>query len=156
MLKLEPEEEIIKKTGPHSVSFLSSPIFWIGALALLLGFVNLEVAISVFVTVILVGAGLFLIGLSYLRRVWAYTFYFTDRRVVSSYSFLRKVYREIYYSKMIDVMVEQGIFGKASGYADVWLYGYQRGWVVGRMRGVRLGDCHIIVNRAWKQEVKSE
>ena len=99
---------------------------------------------------LLIGGGLLLILLSYLRRVLAYTFCFTDRKVVSDYSFLRKRHREIYYDKMIDAMVQQGMFGKALGYADVWLYGYQNGWIVGRMRGVLLGDCRIILKRAWK------
>jgi len=92
------------------------------------------------------------VGLSYLRRVSAYTFYFTSHRVVSNYSFLRKAYREIRYDKMIDVKVLQDLFGKACGYADVWMYGYQNGWVVGRMRGVRLGDSYIVVNKAWKKQ----
>lgn len=96
------------------------------------------------------------IGLSYIRRVSAYTFYFTNRRVVSNYSFLRKAYREIYYDKMMDVKVLQDIFGKACGYADVWLYGYQNGWVVGRMRGVRLGDSYIVVNKAWENNIKNK
>ena len=156
MLKLEPNEEIIKKTGPHSASFLSSPLFGTSLLLFFLVAMIAVLNISVFVEVITFGAGLFLIVLSYLRRVWAYTFYFTDRRVVSSYSLLRKRYREIYYDKMIDVLLEPGVFGKASGYADVWMYGYQRGWVVGRMRGVRLGDCQIILNKAWKDRMKRE
>jgi len=156
MFQLEPEEEIIKKTKPHSASFLSSAMFWVGVLILFLSVASGLVAISIFTRFLMGGVSFLLIGLGYLRRVSAYTFYLTDRRVVSNYSFLRKAHREIYYDKLLDVMVEQGIFGKTCGYADVWLYGYQNGWVVGRMRGVRLGDCRIIVNRAWKDKAKNK
>jgi hypothetical protein len=152
MFQLEPGEEMIRKTKPHSASFLSSIAFWAGVLILFLGVARGFVAIFDFTVVLLVGAGFLLIGLGYIRGVSAYTFYLTDRRVVSNYSFLRKARREIYYDKMIDAMVVQGIFGKTCGYADVWLYGYQSGWIVGRMRGVRLGDSHIIVNKAWKNK----
>lgn len=153
MFKLESGEEMIKKTKPHSASFISSPMFWAGVLIFFLGIAKGPLANFNFIRMLLVGAGLMLIGFSYVRRVSAYTLYFTDRRVVSSYSFLRKACREIYYDKMMDVKVIQGIFGKICGYADVWLYGYQHGWVVGRMRGVRLGDIHIIINKAWKDKV---
>jgi hypothetical protein len=53
---------------------------------------------------------------------------------------------------MIEVQVVQDIFGKAFGYAELWIFGKQNGWVVGRMRGIRLGDTSIVVNRAWKKE----
>ena len=151
MFKLEPEEEIIKTTKPHSASFLSSPMFLIGALVLTLGTVRGLLTTHLFLRMLLTGVGLILIGISYLRRVSAYTFYFTNRRVISTYSFLRKSYREIHYDKTIDVKVMQDVFGKACGYADVWLYGYQTGWVVARMRGVRLGDTHIVLNKAWNK-----
>ncbi|HKZ40379.1 MAG TPA: PH domain-containing protein [Candidatus Hodarchaeales archaeon] len=152
MFKLEPEEELIKITKPHSASFLSSPTFLIGTLIIILGISRGLFPNHVVVRIILTGAGLLLVGLSYLRRVSAYTFYFTSHRVVSNYSFLRKAYREIRYDKMMDVKVLQDLFGKACGYADVWMYGYQNGWVVGRMRGVRLGDSYIVVNKAWKKQ----
>ena len=151
MFKIEPGEELIKKTKPHSASFLSSPTFMMGALFLLLGIPKGLFTNNLFIRGLLVGAGLLLIGASYMRRVLAYTLYFTDRRVVSDYSFLRKNYREIYYDKTIEVQVVQDIFGKAFGYAEVWLFGKQNGWVVGRMRGVRLGDSYIVVNKAWKK-----
>ena len=151
MFKIEPGEELIKKTKPHSASFLSSPTFMMGALFLLLGIPKGLFTNNLFIRGLLVGAGLLLIGASYMRRVLAYTLYFTDRRVVSDYSFLRKNYREIYYEKTIEVQVVQDIFGKAFGYAEVWLFGKQNGWVVGRMRGVRLGDSYIVVNKAWKK-----
>ena len=152
MLKLEPEEELIKITKPHSASFLSSPAFLLGALIMILGISRGLFPSHVIVRIMLIGAGLLLVGLSYFRRVSAYTFYFTSHRVVSNYSFLRKAYREIRYDKMMDVKVLQDLFGKACGYADVWMYGYQNGWVVGRMRGVRLGDSYIVVNKAWKKQ----
>jgi len=148
---MEPGEELIKKTKPHSASFLSSPTFMMGALFLLLGIPKGLFSNNLLIRGLLVGAGLLLIGASYVRRVLAYTLYFTDRRVVSDYSFLRKNYREIYYEKTIEVQVVQDIFGKAFGYAEVWLFGKQNGWVVGRMRGVRLGDSYIVVNKAWKK-----
>jgi len=151
LFKMEPGEELIKKTKPHSASFLSSPTFMMGALFLLLGIPKGLFSNNLLIRGLLVGAGLLLIGASYVRRVLAYTLYFTDRRVVSDYSFLRKNYREIYYEKMIEVQVVQDIFGKAFGYAEVWLFGKQNGWVVGRMRGVRLGDSYIVVNKAWKK-----
>ena len=148
---MEPGEELIKKTKPHSASFLSSPTSMMGALFLLLGIPKGLFSNNLLIRGLLVGAGLLLIGASYVRRVLAYTLYFTDRRVVSDYSFLRKNYREIYYEKTIEVQVVQDIFGKAFGYAEVWLFGKQNGWVVGRMRGVRLGDSYIVVNKAWKK-----
>src|SRR3990170_1646754 len=117
MFQLEPGEEIIKRTKPHSASFLSSTMFWVGILILFLGIARRLAAVSIFIRVIFVGVGFLLIGLSYLRRVSAYTFSLTDRRVVSNYSFMRKAHREIYYDKMIDVMIDQGIFGKIGGYA---------------------------------------
>ncbi len=152
LFKLEPEEEIIKITKPHSASFLGSPMFLVGGLLLFLGAPRWLLATHVFIRILFVGVGLLLIGISYLRRVSAYTFTFTNRRVVSRYSFIRKAYREIWYDKIMEVKVLQDIFGKACGYADVWMYGYQNGWVVGRMRGVRLGDSYIIVNKAWKKQ----
>ena len=56
---------------------------------------------------------------------------------------------------MMEARVLQDIFGKACGYADVWLYGNQDGWVVGRMRGVRLGDSYIVVSKALKEDKKA-
>jgi uncharacterized membrane protein YdbT with pleckstrin-like domain len=153
LFKLEPGEELIKRTRPHSAAFLSSPWFLIGAILLVVGIPQGFFANGFFVRALLVGAGLIFIGVAYLRRVLAYTFYFTDRRVASYYSLLRKNYREISYDKTVEVQVVQDIFGKAFGYAEVWLYGKQNGWVVGRMRGVRLGDTYIVVNKAWKEEV---
>ena len=97
-----------------------------------------------------------LIGLAYVRRVFAYKFYFTNQRVISNYSFLRKAYREIFFDKIIEVKVIQGIFGKVCGYADLWLYGHQGGWVVGRMRGVSLGDCQIVINKGWQSKAASK
>ena len=152
LFKLEPEEEIIKITKPHSASFLGSPMFLVGALLLFLGTPRWLLATHVFIRILFVGVGLLLIGISYLRRVSAYTFTFTNRRVVSRYSFIRKAYREIWYDKMMEVKVLQDVFGKACGYADVWMYGYQNGWVVGRMRGVRLGGRYVVVNKAWKKQ----
>ncbi len=151
MFKLDSAEEIIKITKPHSASFLSSILFWVGVLFLFLGLVEIFVLGSLVVEVLTNCASLLLIAVSYLRRVVAYTFIFTDRRVISSYSFIRKVYREIYYDRVVAVRMIQGIFGKVSGYGDVWFYGYQSGWIVGRMRGVRLGDWEIVVNKAWKK-----
>src|SRR4030066_1498967 len=152
---MEPGEELIKKTKPHSASFLSSPTFMMGALFLLLGIPKGLFSNNLLIRGLLVGAGLLLIGASYVRRVLAYTLYFTDRRVVSDYSFLRKNYREIYYEKTFEVQVVQDYFGKAFGYAEVWLFGKQNGWVVGRMRGVRLGDSYIVVKKAGKNQSKN-
>ena len=153
MFKLEPGERLIKKTKPHSASVISSPLFWIGGLVFALGV--FARSFSGFIRLILLLVGVVLIGLAYLRRVNSYNFYFTDRRIVSTYSFLRKTDRVIYYDKMLETKVIQGIFGKASGYADLWLYGYQDGWVIGRMRGVRLGDTPIVLTMAWKDKVKN-
>lgn len=150
MFKLDSGEEIIKETKPHSASFLSSPLFWFGVLILFPGLVEIILANSLFVGIVLGAASILSIAASYLRRVSAYTYLFTDRRVVSRYSFLRKAYREIYYDKMIEAKLIQGVFGKISGYGDAWFYGHQRGWIVGRMRGVRLGDWEIVANKAWK------
>lgn len=149
---MEPDEELIKKTKPHSAAFLSSPTFIVGALLILLGIPRGFFSSNLLIRSLLIGVGLLLIGASYLRRVSAYTLYFTDRRIVSDYSFLRKNYREISYDKMIEVQVVQDIFGRAFGYAELWIFGKQNGWVVGRMRGIRLGDTRIVVNRAWKKE----
>jgi len=149
---MEPDEELIKKTKPHSAAFLSSPTFMVGVLLILLGIPGGFFSSNLLIRGLLIGVGLLLIGVSYVRRVSAYTLYFTDRRVVSDYSFLRKNYREIYYDRMIEVQVVQDIFGKAFGYAELWIFGKQNGWVVGRMRGIRLGDTRIVVNRAWKKE----
>ena len=126
-------------------------MFLVGALALVLGVPRGLVANSILARALFCGVGLILVGLSYLRRVNSYTYYFTDRRVASSYMFLRKAYREVYFDNTKEVKVLQDIFGKACGYADVWLYGYKNGWIVGRMRGVRLGDSSIVVNKAWKK-----
>ena len=40
MFKLEPGEQMIKKTKPHSASFLSSPLFWIGILIIVVGLIG--------------------------------------------------------------------------------------------------------------------
>ena len=152
LLQLEPEEELIKTTKPHSASVLSSPMFLIGIILLLIVIPLGLIARFPLIRISLAVFSLLLIGVSYLRRVTAYTFHFTTKRVVSDYSFLRKNHREIDYDKIFDVKVLQDLFGKACGYADVWMYGYQNGWVVGRMRGVRLGDSFIIVNKAWKKQ----
>src|SRR4030066_680639 len=152
MFKLDSGEEIIKKTKPHSASFLGSPLFWAGLFVLFLGVGLIEVFLANlrFFWVLLCGASFLLIAVSYVRRVSAYTFLFTDRRVASRYSFLRKAYREIYYDKIIETKMIQGIFGKISGYGDVWFYGHQSGWIVGRMRGGSLGEWEIVANKAWK------
>ena len=152
MFRLEQGEELIKKTKPHSASFLSSPTFIVGATILLIGIPRGFFTNSNFIRIVFIATGLVLIGISYLRRVAAYTFYFTNRRVVSKYSLLRKAYREIYYDKTMDVKVLQDVVGKVCGFADVWLYGNQDGWIVGRMRGVRLGDSYIVVNKGWKNQ----
>lgn len=156
-MKIKPNlsagEEIIKITRPHSASFLSSPVFWVG-LSLAILWLPMGPLTSLRLIRFLLGVfGFSLIALAYIRRVFAYKFYFTDQRVVSNYVFLRKAYREIYFKNILEVKVIQGIFGKICGYADLWLYGHQGGWVVGRMRGVRLGDCEIVVNKAWKSNV---
>ena len=141
---------MIKKTKPHSASFLSSPWFWVGLLVFALGLVYGP--LGDLVRIPLVAIGVCFIGLAYLRRINAYTLYFTDRRLVSSYSFVRKAYRDIYYDKMFEAKIIQGIFGRVAGYADLWVYGYQQGWVVGRMRGVRLGDCQIVLARGLERQ----
>ena len=152
MFKLESGEQLIKKTKPHSASFISSPLFWVGLLIFALGLVGKPLGGIIRLSLIIIGV--VLISLAYLRRVNAYTLYFTDRRVVSSYSFLRKNYREIYYDKIFETKLIQGLFGRAAGYTDLWIYGYQQGWVIGRMRGIRLGDCQIVLARAWKEKIK--
>jgi hypothetical protein len=152
LFHLDSGEELIKKTKPHSASFLSSPMFLIGALILIVGLPRGLIVNSLLIRILFIGTSLLLIAVSYLRRVRAYTFYFTNRRVVSSYSFLRKAYREISFNNLTEVRVLQDIFGKACGYADVWFYGYQNGWVIGRMRGVTLGDSYIATNKAWNKQ----
>lgn len=154
MLELLKDEELIKKTKPHSASFLSSSIFWIGVITLVFSIYCISVHIANLIVVSLVIAGFVLIALGDLRRVWAHNYYITNKRIISHYAFIRKLHREIYLDNIVDVKVEQGIFGKISGYTDVWLYGYQKCWVIGRMRGVHLGDSHIITNRAWKKAVE--
>jgi uncharacterized membrane protein len=143
---------MIRKTKPHSASFLSSPLFWVGMLIFASGLV--DGSLVGLARILLMAIGICFVGLAYLRRINAYTLYFTDRRLVSSYSFLRKAYREIYYDKMFEAKIIQGIFGRVAGYTDLWVYGYQQGWVVGRMRGVRLGDCQIVLAKAWKDKIK--
>ncbi len=155
-LKLNNGEEIIKIAKPHSASFLSSPTFWIGVLLLFLCLPRGLLANFALIRLFLGISGLLLIGLAYVRRVSAYKFHFTNKRIISDYSFLRKAHREIGFDNIIDVKIIQGIFGKVCGYADVWIYGYQGGWVVGRMRGVSLGDSEIIANRAWKNKFNSK
>ena len=152
MFSLKSGEEIIKKTKPHPAAFLSSLMFWVGLTIFFLGIVEESVVTCVSIRFLLIGIGFSLMGVGYLRRVVAYTFYFTDKRIVSNYAFLRNLHREISYDKIIDVMVKQGVFGKICGYADVWMYGYSDQWIVGRMRGVSLGDSRIIENRAWKNK----
>jgi hypothetical protein len=151
LFNLESGEQMIKKTKPHSASFLDSPLFWFGLFVGALGLATRP--LGGLIRLLLVTAGVSLICLTYLRRINAYSLYFTDRRIVSSYSFIRRAYREIYYDKMVEAKVVQGILGKMAGYADLWLYGYQQGWVVGRMRGVRIGDCEIVLTRAWKDKI---
>jgi len=151
LFDLEPGEQLIKKTKPHSASFVGSPLFWIGLLLFALGLVFRPFGGLIRLVLIIVGIGLII--LAYLRRINAYTLYFTDRRLVSYYSFMRKTPRQIYYDKMVEAKVIQGISGKLAGYADLWVYGYQQGWVVGRMRGVRLGDCEIVLTKAWKDKI---
>ena len=34
---------------------------------------------------------------------------------------------------------------------DIWLFGYRKEWIVGRIRGVKFGDYRIITNKAWKK-----
>jgi hypothetical protein len=155
VIELLKDEELIKKTKPHSASFLSSSIFWIGIITVVISIYGILVHIANLIVVSLLIVGFVLIALGDLRRVWAHTYYITNKRIVSHYAFIRKLHREIYLENIVDVKVEQGIFGKISGYTDVWLYGYQKGWVIGRMRGVHLGDCHIITNRAWKTAVEA-
>ena len=151
--ELEPGEQLVKKTKPNAASFMGSPLFWLGLLLLLSGLALRPLGGLVRLVLLVVGACL--IGLAYMRRVQAYTLYFTDRRLVSHFSFLRKTYRQIYYDKMLDAKLVQGPLGKIAGYADLWLYGYQQGWVVGRMRGVRIGDCEIVLTKAWKDKIAS-
>ena len=153
MVSLNPGEEIIRKTKPHPASFLGSAIFWIGISIFLLGIFRESTITFDSIGYLLLGTGSVLIGVSYIRRVAAYTFHLTDQRIISNYSFLRKAHREISYKEIIDIMIEQGVFAKIFGYVDVWLYGYRKDWIVGRMRGVRLGDCHIIKNKAWKNKI---
>ena len=151
MFTLESGEQVVKKTKPHAASFLGSPLFWVGLVLFTLGLMTRSWGGLIRVFLIVVGVSL--VGLAYLRRVNAYTLIFTDRRMVSIYSFARKACREIYYDKLVDAKAIQGPIGKLSGYADLWLYGYQMGWVVGRMRGVRTGDCEIVFAKAWKDQV---
>ena len=156
MVSLNPGEEVIRKTKPHPASCLGSVICWVGILIFLLGiFGQLTVNFDL-MGLLLLGTGSLLIGVSYMRRVFGYTFHLTNQRVISDYSFLRKAHREISYEEMVDVMVEQGVFAKIFGYVDVWMYGYRKDWIVGRMRGVRLGDCHLIKNKAWKNKINKE
>jgi len=154
LLELMKDEELIKKTKPHSASFLSSSIFWVGIITVLISVHFRLVYAAKFLSILLLMVGFVLITLGSLRRTWAHTYYLTDKRIVSHYSFIRKLHREVFLENIVDIEVEQGLFGKIAGYADVWLYGYQKGWVIGRMRGVHLGDSHIITNRAWKKSVE--
>ena len=151
LLNVETGENIIKKTKPHSASFLGSPMFWFGLFLGILGLAT--VPFWVLIRLLLIIAGFSLMCLAYLRRITAYTLYFTDRRMVSTYSFIRKAYREIYYDKMVEAKAIQGTIGKMAGYADLWLYGYQKGWFIGRIRGVRMDDCEIVLNKAWKDKI---
>ena len=156
MITLKPGEEIIRDTKPHAASFLGSPNFWAGILIFLIGvFWGFEVN-NIFISFILILIGFLLIGFSYIRRVAGYKFYLTNQRIISNYRFLRKLHREISYDEIIDIVVEKGLFAKMFGYADVWLFGYRKEWIVARMRGVRLGDCHIIKNKAWKNKFNTD
>jgi hypothetical protein len=152
LFKLESGEQLVKKTKPHSTSFISSPSFWVGLLIFAVGLVGRP--FGGLIRLLLIVIGVSLIGVAYLRRVYAYTLYFTDRRVVSSYSFVRQNYREINYDKILEIKLIPGLFGRIAGYTDLWVYGYQQGWVIGRMRGITLGDCQIVLAKAWKDKNK--
>ena len=156
MVSLKLGEEIIRKTKPHPASCLGSTIFWVGISILLLGIFRELTIIFDLIGLLLLGTGSVLIGVSYIRRVLGYTFHLTDQKIISDYSFLRKAHREISYEEIIDIMIEQGVFAKIFGYVDMWMYGYRKDWIVGRMRGVRLGDCHLIKNKAWKNKINKE
>jgi hypothetical protein len=154
VISLEPGEEIIRVTRPHTASFISSIYFWMGILLL---FIGLSRRLSLnfrFFSLILMLTGILLIIFSYIRRVAGYRFYLTNRRIISDYRFLRKLHREVSYNEIIDIVPEKGFFAKVLGYSDIWLYGYRKEWIVGRMRGVRFGDCQIITNKAWKNKRK--
>ena len=99
MFELQPKEELIKKTKPNKAAFLSSPTFWI---AVLLIFIGLTRGLQSFpiIRIILITAGSIGVLLSYIRRVQAYTFYFTNKRIVSNYAFLREAHREINYQNI--------------------------------------------------------
>lgn len=151
MLTLKTGEEIIRVTKPHMASFLGSPNFWVGITILFFGIFwgfHLDDVLPGFVFSTI---GFLLIIFSYVRRVGGYKFYLTNQRIVSNYRFVRKLNREIAYDEIIDIVVEKGVFGKLFGYSDIWLFGYRKEWIVGRMRGVRFGDCVIIANKAWKK-----
>lgn len=151
MITLESGEEIIRVTKPHIVSFLSSYYFWGGIGSLILGvFLGLSLD-DVLFSFVLGGIGCLLIVFSYIRRVGGYNFYLTNRRIISDYKFVRKLHREIAYDEIIDIVLEKGVFGKMFGYSDIWLFGYRKEWIVGRMRGVRFGDSVIISKKAWKK-----
>ena len=150
MITLKPGEEIIRETKPHSTSFLGSPNFWVGIIIVIFGVywgINVNNIFSILTSMVI---GLIIIIFSYIRRVAAYKFYITNKRIISNYKFIRKLYREISYDEIIDIVIQKGLFAKMFGYADIWLFGYRKEWIVGRMRGVRFGDCVIITNKAWK------
>jgi hypothetical protein len=154
MITLKPGEEIIRETKPHAASFLGSPYFWAGILIFLIGVFRGFRVNNNFISFILIVIGFLLIGFSYIRRVAGYKFYLTNQRIISNYRFVRKLDREVSYDEIIDIVVEKGLFAKMFGYADIWLFGYRKEWIVGRMRGVCFGDCVIITNKAWKTKLK--
>ena len=151
MLTLESGEEIIRVTKPHVASILGSPYFWGGITLLILGFFLGLFLDGVFFGSVLSGISFLLIIFGYIRRVGGYKFYLTNRRIISDYKFVRKLHREISYDEIIDIVLEKGVFGKMFGYSDIWLFGYRKEWIVGRMRGVCFGDCVVITNKAWKK-----
>ena len=154
MLTLESGEEIIRVTKPHTASLLGSPHFWGGMILLFLGvFLGLYLDDVLFSSV-LSGISFLLIIFGYIRKVGGYKFYLTNHRIISDYKFVRELHREISYDEIIDIVLEKGVFGKMFGYSDIWLFGYREEWIVGRMRGVRFGDCVVITNKAWKNKLK--
>ena len=155
LINLRPEEVIIKTTRPHPASFLGSPYFWIGLCISIFGIGRGARIGFRFVGILLVIIGCLFIGFSYIRRVFGYKYFLTNQRIISKYRFLRKLSREISYEELKDTMIEQGIFAKIFGYTDVWLYGHRNEWIVGRMRGVSLGDWHIIKNKAWNKKLET-
>ena len=79
MIELLKDEELIKKTKPHSTSFLSSSIFWIGIITVVISIYGILVHIANLIVVSLLIVGFVLIALGDLRRVWAHTYYITNK-----------------------------------------------------------------------------